>query len=570
MPDFSRLARFAARRFVPDAFNPADWSQLETLYDQLIEQNLATPDALEKYLRDWNELDDVVTEEYNRRYANMTCQTDDVAAAEAYKFFVTDIVPQLKPRENELEKHYLASPARSTLASNRYAVFDRQVAARAALFREANVPLETQDDLLAQAYQTLMGSLTVTFDDKECTLPQLFPVLEETDRARRETAWRAMQGRRYYERDRIDHIFDQMLALRMQMATNAGYANYRDYMHARKLRFDYTPADCYTYHAAIEQHAVPLLKKIQARRRAQMGLRTLRPWDTAVDPLGRPPLRPYKQARELIEGCARIFEKVDPPLAAQFEQMDELGMLDLENRKGKAPGGYQEFLPESRMAFIFMNAVNSHGDVETLLHEGGHAFNSFATRDEWLSAYRTPPMEFCEVASMAMELLGAEHFTEFYASGDAARARSVHLEGSVSVLCWVATVDAFQHWLYLHPKHTRAARTAAWIQTYQRFAGDLHWTEFEHFMGTLWHRQLHIFEMPFYYIEYGIAQLGALQVWRNARRDRNAAVTAYERALALGGSQPLPDIYAAADIRFDFSAQTVAPLMELIAQELTL
>jgi oligoendopeptidase F len=570
MPDFSRLARYTPRRFVPDDFNPAAWPQLETLYDKLIEQNLTTVDTLENYLRDWNELDDVVAEEYNRRYASMTCQTDDVAATEAYKFFVTDIVPQLKSRDHELEKHYLASPARSSLASKRYAVFDRQVTARAAIFREANVPLETQDDLLAQEYQALLGSLTVTFDDKERTLPQLFPVLEETDRARREAAWRAMQGRRYYERDHLEAFFAQMLALRAQMATNAGYANYRDYMHTRKLRFDYTPSDCYTYHAAIEQQVVPLLKKIQARRRAQLGLWALRPWDTAVDPLGCPPLRPTKQLRELIDGCARIFEKVDPSLAAQFKQMDELGMLDLENRKGKAPGGYQEFLPESRMAFIFMNAVNSHGDVETLLHEGGHAFHSFATRDEWLGAYRTPPMEFCEVASMAMELLGADYFTEFYTSAEAERAYTAHLEGIVSTLCWVATVDAFQHWLYLHPTHTRAERMAAWTQTYQRFAGDVDWTGLEHFRGTLWHRQLHIFEVPFYYIEYGIAQLGALQIWRNLRRDRKAAITAYERALAVGGSQPLPDIYAAADIRFDFSAQTVAPLMELIAQELKL
>ncbi len=570
MPDFTKLPRHAPRQWVPDDFNPSDAAQIETLYDQLAEHNPATPDALEQFLRRWCELADAVQEDGIRRYIAMTCQTDDAQAADAYKQFVTEVAPRVKRRDNELEKLYLASPARGALPPARYAVFDREVAQRDAIFREANVALETEDELLAQEYQTLLGAMTVQFDGAERTLAQLTPVLEETDRARREAAWRAMSERRYQDRERLDAILDQMIGLRGNIAGNAGFANFRDYKFAQLQRFDYTPADCFAFHEAVERHVVPLLRRIHARRRAQLGLDALRPWDTSVDPLGRPPLRPFAAARELVDGCERIFAQVEPALAAQFATMDRQGMLDLENRKGKGPGGYQELLPESRIPFIFMNAVGTDGDVITLLHEGGHAFNAFATQDEWLSTYRHPPMEFAEVASMGMELLGAPHLEAFYTPADASRSRVQHLESIVWVLSWIATVDAFQHWLYTAPGHTHAERNAAWASIYNRFAGEIDWMGLETYRDTLWHRQLHIFEVPFYYIEYGIAQLGALQIWRNMRRDRAAAIAAYRRGLALGGSQPLPEIYAAADIEFKFDAATVAPLMELVAAELDL
>ncbi len=570
MPDFSQLPRYSARRFVPDEFDAAQWTQIETLYDQLIERDLANESALEQYLRDWNELGDVLGEDENRRYVAMTCQTDDPAAADAFKFYVTEISPRRKPRENELEKHYLASPARKALPPERYAVFDREVATRAALFRDANVPLETQESLLSQEYQTLIGGMTVMFDGEEKTLVQLYPILEETNRARREQAWRALAERRYQDRDKIDELFEKLRDLRVQIAHNAGYENYRDYMFVYYQRFDYTADDCYKFHDAVEAHVVPLVRQIQARRREHMKLDALRPWDTAVDPLGRPPLRPFKSARELVDGCGRIFADVDTLFLEELRELDERGMLDLENRKGKAPGGYQTFLSESRMPFIFMNAVGTDGDVNTLLHEGGHAFNAFAVRDEWLASYRVPPMEFCEVASMGMELLGRPYLEEFYSAEDAIRSRAQHLEGVVSTLAWIATIDAFQHWLYTHPTHTREERHAEWANIYRRFAGDMDWRGLEDLLQTTWHRQLHIFEVPFYYIEYGIAQLGALQIFRNMQRDQHAAVKAYERALALGGSQPLPQIYEAADIKFDFSAATVQPLMEMVARELEL
>lgn len=577
MPDFSRLTRHLPRQFVPADFNPADWPQIETLYDKLIETNLADAPTLEEFLRDWNELGRALHEEYARRYIAMTCQTDDQAAADAFKYFVTEISPKLKPRDNELEKHYLASPARQSLPPERYALYDKRIAERAKLFREANVPLETEEELTVQAYQTIRAAMTTEFEGQERTLEQLMPIIQEPDRARRAAAWRAIYARAQRDYDKLDTLFDKLFALRRQIARNADFDNYRDYSFAAYQRFDYTPEDCYQFHASVDESVTPLRRKIQARRRAQMKLDTLRPWDTqhdswglAPDPLGRPPLKPFQTARELIDGSARVFERIEPELAGQFRQMDALGVLDLENRKGKAPGGYQMSLPESGVPFIFMNAVGSDGDVNTLLHEGGHAFNAFATRDEWINAYRVPPTEFCEVASMGMELLGADYLNEFYSDADADRWRCKHLEGIVVTLGWVATIDAFQHWLYTHPEHTPAERADAWVSTYKRFAGDVDWSGLEHLLPTRWQLQLHIFEVPFYYIEYGIAQLGALQVWRNMRRDRRAAVAAYKRALAVGGSRPLPAIYEAADIKFDFSTETVKPLMAMVAKELGL
>jgi len=568
MPDFSTLRPFAPRQWVPADFNPSDLAQIEMLYDQLAESNLATPDALEAFLRRWSELADAVNESGMRRYIAMTCQTDDTAIAEAYRQFISAVAPLVKRRDNELEKLYLGSPARNALPAARYAVFDREVARRDAIFRAQNVALETEDDLLAQEYTTLIGSLTVPFDGAERTLAQLAPLLEETDRARREAAWRAMNERRYVVREQLDGILDRMIALRQTVACNAGFANFRDYKFAQLLRFDYTPADCFAFHEAIAAHVVPLLRRIQARRRQQMGLDRLRPWDTSVDPLGRPPLRPFGAARKLIDGCARIFGDVDPALGAQFAQMDRRGLLDLENRKGKGPGGYQELLPQTRLPFIFMNAVGTDGDVLTLLHEGGHAFNAFATQDEWLGAYRQPPMEFAEVASMSMELLGAPHIGAFYAPADAQRSHTNHLESIAQLLSWIAIVDAFQHWLYTAPGHTRAERNAQWSELYTRFEGEANWSGLEMYRDTLWQRQLHIFEVPFYYIEYGIAQLGALQIYRNVQRDRAGAIAAYRRALALGGSRTLPETYAAAGIEFRFDAGIVAPLMEMVAAEL--
>ena len=567
---FGQLAPFAPRKFVPETTDLGAWEQIEPLFDQLERRGRDSKSlaAFEGWLLDWCELSAALDEESSRRYIAMTCHTDDSGAEKAYLDFVENIEPRLKPRQFAMEQLYWGHAWRSSLPRPRYEVFDRDIGVRVELFRPENVPLETEEAKLSQQYQKLTGSLTVNYRGEEKTLPQMAPYLEEPDRAVREETWRLTANRRIQEVEKFEGYFEAMSSLREKIAANAGFANYREYAFRAKGRFDYTPEDCLQFHDAIEKEFMPAVREIQTARRKQLKLTTLRPWDSAVDPLSRPPLRPFEQVEQLVGRTQKIFDQLDSELADGFRRMNDLKLLDLGNRKGKAPGGYQATLNEARVPFIFMNAVGVQRDVETLLHEAGHAFHAQATRAENLYPYRHAPLEFCEVASMSMELLGSKHIEEFYGAAEARRARRVHLEGIILFFPWMATVDAFQHWIYTHPGHARSERTAAWVQLMERFGGEVDWAGLEAFRANLWHRQLHIFLHPFYYVEYGIAQLGALQVWANSRRDLRGAIAAYKKALALGGSRRLPDLFAAAGGRFAFDRETVRPLVELVRAEL--
>jgi oligoendopeptidase F len=567
---FGSLPAYQPRQFVPAQLNLGDWTQLAPLFDQLESRCTAaqTVADLESWLLAWGELSAALDEEASRRYIAMSCHTDNTDAEKAYLQFVEDIEPQLKPRQFKLEQLFIAHPQRAQLPSPRYDVFIRDVQNHVELFRPENVALETEEAKIGQQYQKLSGTLTVQFRGEEKTLVAMGKFLEEPDRALRQEAWELVAKRRLQERDQFEEQFDQLVKLREQIAANAGFKNYRDYAFRAKGRFDYTPEDCTDFHDAVASEVVPAIRELQAHRRQQLGLAKLRPWDSAVDPLNRPPLKPFEKVEDMVARSQRIFDQLDGELAGGFQQMQDLKLLDLANRKGKAPGGYQSTLNEARLPFIFMNAVGQQRDVETILHEAGHAFHALATRQEDLLAYRSAPIEFCEVASMSMELLGNEFIEEFYSPADGNRARRTHFEGIIGVLGWIATVDAFQHWIYTHPGHSRAERAAAWNELMDRFAGDVDWSSYEEVRAHLWHRQLHIFLYPFYYIEYGIAQLGALQVWANSKQDKAKALRDYKTALALGGSKPLPELFATAGCKFQFDAATIRPLVELTRKEL--
>ncbi len=467
-------------------------------------------------------------------------------------------------------------------SGRRYAVFDRDVKNHVELFRPENIPLETEEAKLCQQYQKLSGSLTVHFRGEEKTLVQMGRYLEEPDRALRQEAWEPWPRGVCRRPTSSRTSWTDKSNCASQIARNAGFENYRDYAFRRMGRFDYSPEDCAQFHDAVEKHVMPLVRELHAQRRAQLKLEKLRPWDLAVDPLNRPPLKPFTQVDEMVSHTQKIFDQLDGELACGFRQMQDLHLLDLDNRKGKAPGGYQSTLAESRLPFIFMNAVGLQRDVETILHEAGHAFHALATRDEDLHAYRSAPIEFCEVASMSMELLGSEFIEEFsggkiLSSRDAARSSAPCRDANrarrpsrrvVGVFPWIATVDAFQHWIYTHPDHTRDERRKAWLGLMDRFGGDVDWTGFEKARANLWHRQLHIFLHPFYYIEYGIAQIGALQVWANSKRNKVKALGDYKKSLTLGGSRPLPELFAAAGCQFEFSERTIQPLAKMLREEL--
>ena len=567
---FKPLAAHRPRTFVPTDLDLGDWARMAPLFDRLESRAASIRSAaeLERWLLDWSELNAALDEEASRRYIAMTCHTDNADAERAYLHFVEHVEPQLKPRQFALEKIYVAHPLAVHLPQARFEVFNRDVKNHVELFRPENVALETEEAKLCQQYQKLIGAQAVTFRGEEKTLVQMGRYLEEPDRALRQEAWELVAGRRLQDVDQCETLFEQLIQLRTQIARNAGFDNYRDYAFRQKGRFDYTPADCLRFHDAVEKEIVPAVREIQSDRRRQLKLEALRPWDLAVDPQNRPPLKPFTGVAEMVARTQKIFNHLDPELAAGFQQMQDLKLLDLDNRKGKAPGGYQSTLSEARVPFIFMNAIGLQRDVETILHEAGHAFHAQATRDEDLYAYRGAPIEFCEVASMAMELLGNEFLEEFYPGAEANRARKTHLEGIIGFFPWMAVVDAFQHWIYTHAGHARAERTAAYLELMSRFGGDVDYSGYEASRACSWHRQLHIFIHPFYYVEYGIAQLGALQVWANSRSDKAAALSAYKKSLALGGSRPLPELFAAAGCRFQFDAATLRPLIQLAGSEM--
>ena len=555
--------------FVSADLDATKWENLAPLYQSLLERTLNCQKCLEKLLLDRSDLDALVSEAGANLYITMTRHTDDEAANKAYEAFVQSVEPEHKKASFELDKKVAESPHAEKLDQDRYGVLLRGTRTSVELFREENVPIQTELALLDQKYSQVVGAMTCDFEGETRTMPQMQRYLEDQDRELRERAWKTVSDRRMQDKDTLDEIFDEMIGKRHQIALNAGFENFRDYQHAAMQRYDYTPDDCATFHQAIEEVVVPLRRKLDEERATELNVDPMRPWDGAVDVKGRDPLRPFETADELVDRSSRAFHRMDEELAGYFDSLREGDCLDLATRKGKAPGGYQYNRDFSRKPFIFMNAAGLHRDLETMVHEAGHAFHSCLSDHDPILAYRHSPIEFAEVASMSMELLAYPYLDEFYDDNEANRARREHLEAMARTLSWIAQVDAFQHWIYLNPTHTREDRRAQWISLENRFGGTASWDGFEDAHEHTWHRQLHIFGIPFYYIEYGIAQLGALQVWLNAKRNGEAsAIKAYKEALGLGGSKPLPQLFEAAGCRFDFGPEIVGELMDAVTEEL--
>jgi len=564
------VATTYSRSFVPAKFDASNFAEIEPLYLQLLDRPVDTIEQLEQWLADASELSSVVDEYGARRYIDKSCHTDDAEIEKRFMQFVEEVEPKIKPIFFKLQQKFLASPARKLLSGKRYFVLDRKWATDVELYRDENVPIETDITRIVNEYDKISGKMMVTFRGKEYTMQQMARFTEEPDRATREESWRVSTERRMADVEPIEEIFQKLLPMREKIATNAGLSDYRAYCWKAYKRFDYTPADCLKFADAIAIACVPVVRELDRLRKAELKIDSLRPWDLAVDPKNRPPLRPFheNQVDLFVSKTKTIFDRLSPELADDFDSLRRRNNLDLASRKGKQPGGYQMSLEEAREPFIFMNAAGLQRDIETLLHEGGHAFHSLAARDEPLVFLRSAPMEFCEVASMSMELLASDHFDVFYDAADAARAKRTMLEGIIRFFPWMATIDTFQHWLYTHPGHSRAQRTTAWLEILNRFGGAVDWSGFEKVRESMWQRQLHLFHAPFYYIEYGIAQLGALQLWMKAKEDPRKALANYRAALALGGTRTLPELFSAAGIAFDFSDRTLGPLMNALAEEI--
>jgi oligoendopeptidase F len=558
------------RHFLPESFTVTDWAAIEPYFQELRDRAIHSAAELEQWLLNRSELEAVLSEDLAWRYIRMTCDTQDQARSEAFQYFVSEIEPNVAPYDHALNEKMMASEFLPGLDPARYRIFIRSVKQALDIYRPENIPLKTDISTQQQQYAAIAGAMTVTLDGEEITLPRAADRLKSPDRAVREQAWQAIQARRLQDAKPLDELFTSLIGLRHQVAVNAGFANFRDYMFAALGRFDYTPQDTFDFHQAIRETVVPLIDDLDLERRQDLALAELRPWDLDVDPSGQPPLRPFETGEELLEKTVTVFDRLDPFLGQCLRTMRQMGNLDLESRKGKAPGGYNYPLDETGVPFIFMNATSSLRDVVTMLHEGGHAVHSFLTRRLPLGADKHPPSEVAELASMSMELISMDHWDVFFTDADELRrAKKTHLESVLETFPWVATIDKFQHWVYENPQHTEQERHQRWTALFDEFnQRTVSWQGLEHVKPYLWQKQLHLYEVPFYYIEYAMAQLGAIAVWRNFRQNPQAALQGYQRALALGYTAPIGEIYAAAGIRFDFSTAYLRTLADFVRDEM--
>lgn len=558
------------RRFLPEKLKVNTWDVIQPYYQQLLDRPLSSITDLENWLKDRSELEAFLSEDLAWRYVKMTCDTENKELEKAYLFFVTDIEPNIAPLTDRLNRKLVESPFVNELQHNQYYIYLRGIRKDIELFREENVSLFAEIAAESQKYGAIVGGMSVMIDGKELTLQQAATMLKNPNRDKRKEVFEAIQSKRLQYHEELDNVFNRLIQLRHQVALNAGFTNYRDYMFAAMGRFDYGPADCEAFHQSIQKEVMPLVKQIMEERKQRLGVAALKPWDLEVDTQNRAPLEPFTSGKDLLEKTISCFRKVDDYFAWCIETMDELNRLDLESRKGKAPGGYNYPMLETGVPFIFMNAASAVRDVETMVHEGGHAVHSFLSKDLELASFKQCPSEVAELASMSMELISYSGQDAFYPNPeDFKRAKQEHLEGIITILPWIATIDKFQHWIYTHPNHTTEERKAYWNELGEQFGtGLVDWTGYESAKSYTWQKQLHLFEVPFYYIEYGMAQLGALAVWRNYLNNPAKAVQQYKEALSLGYTKTIGEIYQTAGVAFDFSADYIKELMQFVKQEL--
>jgi len=558
------------RHFLPPDFAIKDWETLEPFLKDLLERKIDSVSDLEQWLKDSSELESAISEDACWRQIKMTCDTENKELEQAFNFFMMEIQPKVQPYADKLNRKLIESPFTKELDQKKFFTYLRNVKKNIDLFREANIPLQAEMNVEAQHFGMISGKMTVNVNGQEYTLQQASKFLEDPDRKLREEVYRKIAERRLQDKEALNNLFTSLLRKRQQIAINAGYKNYRDYRFTELGRFDYKPEDCYQFHEAVKLHVMPLVNQLYEEKRKKLGLDTLRPWDIEAEPAGIQPLRPFKTGEELIEKTIRCFNELKPFFADCLKKMKSLGHLDLESRKGKAPGGYNCPLAETGAPFIFMNAAGQLDDVTTMVHEGGHAIQSFLTHDEELNGFKEYPTEIAEVASMSMELFSMDHWKVFFDNEEElTRAKEQQLERVITIFPWIATIDKFQHWIYQNPEHTAEERLNKWMEIINEFSsGVIDFSGLEEYRRYGWQRQLHLYEVPFYYIEYGIAQLGAIGMWQQYKKSPETALNNYITALDLGGTKTLPELFRAAGLKFDFSPDYISGLMNFVKQEL--
>ncbi len=559
------------RKFVANDLIITTWETLKVYFEDLVNRPISSKEEYIQWLSDKSELEAVIEEDAAWRYIKMTIDTRDEALNEAYTFFVTKIEPELAPFADLLNKKLVESPFFEALNQQEdFAIYFRSVATALKLYREENIALEAELGEKSQQFGAISAAQSIEYNKEKITMQKASSLLREPNEAIRKEVYEKIATRRSQDIDQLNQLYNELIQLRHQVAQNAGFDNYRDYKFQALGRFDYTKEDCFNFHTSIKKLIVPLVKEIQQKRLNLLGKAAFKPWDSEVDPTGKAPLKPFNNGKELLEGTIHIFNEIDPYFGDCLKTMDEMGHLDLDSKDGKAPGGYNYPLYEVGVPFIFMNSVGTQNDLVTMVHEGGHAVHSFLSRDLLLTSFKDVPSEVAELASMSMEMLTMNLWNHFYKNEeDFQRAKKEQLETVLKILPWIAQIDEFQHWIYENATHTENQRTEKWVQLCTEYGTGLtDWTGFETMQANSWQRQLHLFEVPFYYIEYGIAQLGALAVWKNSIHDFKGTIENYKKALSFGYTKTLPELYSAAGIKFDLSENYLSELVEFVKVEL--
>ena len=569
MPHTAEIQKLP-RHFLPPDFVIKNWQTLEPYFKMLDERTIASSEDLEQWLKDASELEAVISEYACWRQIRMTCDTESKELEQAFNFFMMEIQPQIQPYSDKLNRKLIDSPFTKDLDQKKYFTYLRNVRKNIDLFREVNIPIQAELNVMQQQFGVIAGKMTVMVNGQEYTLQQAAKFLEDPDRKLREEVYRKINERRLQDKNELDNLFATLLEKRNQVARNAGFENFRDFRFVELGRFDYSKDDCFQFHEAVKLHVMPLVDQIYSIKKKKLGVDTLRPWDIEAEPEGIQPLRPFSNGEELTEKTIACFNRLRPFFGDCLRKMKAMGHLDLESRKGKAPGGYNCPLAESGAPFIFMNAAGQFDDVTTMVHEGGHAVHSFLSHDLELNGFKDYPTEIAEVASMAMELFSMDHWDVFFNDKDELkRAKEQQLERVITIFPWIATIDKFQHWVYENPVHTAKDRTAKWEEILDEFSSPIvDFSGLDAYRQYAWQRQLHLYEVPFYYIEYGIAQLGAIGLWQQYKKDPDAAINNYITALDLGGTVTLPELFRAAGLRFDFSPEHISELMKFVREEL--
>ncbi|AWN22364.1 oligoendopeptidase F [Deinococcus irradiatisoli] len=547
------------------------WAHYAPRFETLSQAEL-TPAGVPSWLMDWS----AVSQELSQVEAVLSLRADlntaDAQAQSELADFRAEVSPHARRAEQALRRKLLSLPDYTPAPD--FALAYRRMRDEAAFYCEANAELLVKHAAQMQRHAAITGAQLVTFEGASLTVPEAESLLGSADRVRREQVWQAMAAAQGEVRPALNALMLELIATRRQLALNAGLDEYRTYIWKQLDRVDYTPQDCLDFHAAVLSEVVPLAGELMRGKARQLGLGSLRPWDysrrTSLDAQGRPPLRPFQTAGELEGIAQRVFDALDPELGAQFGVM-RAGLLDLASRPNKMSHAYCQSLQVLGTPFIVMNVVGTSSDLSVLLHEMGHAFHFFASaRAQPLIWNRWSPIEFVEVPSMAMEYLALPYLGAAYLPTELERVRREQLEGSILFLPWAAQMDAFQHWLYTEtgPDVAVADLDAKWLELDRAFHPWLDWSGLDEGVRAGGWQYYHIFHTPFYYLEYAMCSLGALDVWRQAQDDLPATLARYKAALSLGNTVSVPELYRAVGSEFRFDGERLRRMVAFVTAQL--